>query len=135
MVWLYCMNQDVLEQVLEVSGDKTWVLLDKTKSEELPGRIKLSALATKTSLHHGFVPCSALWVIPDLLIGFAADLQHLLALELQLFSQGADVLVECVDLVVELGDVVLPPGDFLLELSDPAQQLTLLGGNKKTLFN
>lgn len=67
------------------------------------------------------------WVIPDLLIGLAADLEHLFALELQLFSQSADVLVEGVDLVVQLGDVILPPGDLLLQLGDPAQQLALLG--------
>lgn len=66
-------------------------------------------------------------LIPDLLIGFAADLEHLLALELQLFGQSADVLVERVDLVVQLSDVVLPPGDLLLQLGDPPQQLTLLG--------
>lgn len=64
--------------------------------------------------------------LPDLLIGLAADLQHLLALELQLLGQGADVLVEGVDLQVQLGDVVLPPGHLLLQLGDPAQQLALL---------
>ncbi len=73
-------------------------------------------------------------MIPDLLIGFTADLEHLLALELQLFSQRADVLVQCVDLVVQLSDVALPPGDFLLQLGDPAQQLTLLGGESVTLI-
>lgn len=67
--------------------------------------------------------------LPDLLIGFAADLQHLLALELQLLGEGADVLVEGVNLKVQLGDVVLPPGHFLLQLSDPAQQVTLLQDN------
>lgn len=68
--------------------------------------------------------------LPDLLIGFAADLQHLLALELQLLGQGADVLVEGVDLEVQLGDVVLPPGHLLLQLGDPAQQLALLQGQR-----
>lgn len=73
------------------------------------------------------------WVIPDLLIGFTADLEHLLALELQLFSQSADILVERVDLAVQLSDVALPPGYFLLQLSDATQQLTLLErGLKKT---
>lgn len=67
--------------------------------------------------------------LPDLLIGFAADLQHLLALELQLLGQGADVLVEGVNLEVQLGDVVLPPGHLLLQLGDPAQQLALLQDN------
>lgn len=66
------------------------------------------------------------WVIPDLLIGFTADLEHLFALELQLFSQSADILVECVDLAVQLSDVVLPPGYLLLQLIDATQQLTLL---------
>lgn len=65
-------------------------------------------------------------VIPDLLVGFAADLQHLFPFELQLFSQSADVLVERVDLVVQLSDVVLPPGDLVLQLGDPAHQLPLL---------
>ena len=68
---------------------------------------------------------------PDLLVGLAADLEHLLALELQLLGQGADVLVERVDLVVQLGDVVLPPRHLLLQLGDAAQQLALLGGGSK----
>lgn len=63
---------------------------------------------------------------PDLLVGLAADLQHLLALHLQLFGQAADVLVERVDLVVQLGHVGFPPGDLVLQLRDPAQKLPLL---------
>lgn len=65
-------------------------------------------------------------VIPDLLIGFTADLEHFLALELQLFRQSADILVERVDLAVQLNDVVLPPGHLLLQLGDASQQLALL---------
>ena len=64
---------------------------------------------------------------PDLLVGLAADPQHLLALELQLLGEGADVLVERVDLVVQLGDVALPPGHLVLELRDAGKHLTLLG--------
>lgn len=87
------------------------------------------------SFYHAYYRVLCVWcvvaperrVIPDLLIGFAADLEHLFALELQLFSQSADILVEGVDLVVQLGDVILPSGDLLLQLGDPAQQLTLLG--------
>lgn len=116
--------------------NKFWrpVLLDKIISGEIPG----SKMASRLSFHFTvvlfcivFQPCSERWVVPDLLIGFAADLEHLLALDLQLFSQSADILVECVDLVVQLSDVVLPPGDLLLQLGDPAQQLTLLGLKKK----
>jgi len=70
-------------------------------------------------------------VVPDLLVGLAADLQHLLPFELQLFGQGADVLVQGVDLVVQLGNVTLPPGHFLLQLRDPAQQLSLLPREEK----
>lgn len=70
-------------------------------------------------------------VLPDLLVGFAADLQHLLPFDLQLFGQSADVLVERVDLVVQLGDVALPQGDLVLQLGDPAQQLPLLRREEK----
>lgn len=72
-------------------------------------------------------------VIPDLLVGFAADLQHLLPFELQLFSQSADILIERVDLVVQLSDVVLPPGDLVLHLGDPAHQLPLLTRKQQTM--
>ena len=67
---------------------------------------------------------------PDLLVGLAADAQHLLALELQLLGEGADVLVERVDLVVQLGDVALPPGHLVLELRDAGEHLTLLRSAK-----
>lgn len=95
--------------------------------------IKISSfpLSWRLSLQHCVV--SQCWVIPDLLIGFATDLEHLLALELQLFSQSADIFVECVDLVVQLSDVVLPPGDLLLQLGDPAQQLSLLETQRKQI--
>lgn len=88
-------------------------------------------------MSHSVLFLSEHWVIPDLLIGFTADLEHLLALELQLFGQSADILIECVDLAVQLSDVVLPPGYLLLQLSDAAQQLTLLErglGEKKLII-
>jgi len=63
---------------------------------------------------------------PDLLVGLAADPEHLLALELQLLGERADVLVERVDLVVQLGDVALPATHLVLELCDAGEHLALL---------
>lgn len=63
---------------------------------------------------------------PDLLIGFAADLQHLFALELQLLGESADVLIQRVDLMIQIGDVFFPASHFLLELRYTTQQLPFL---------
>lgn len=91
---------------------------------------------SETHLLHWHVPVCVFWTlqrgaVPDLLVGLTADLQHLFALQLQLFGEGADVLVERVDLVVQLSDVVLPPGHLFLELTDPAQQLSLLDNSNR----
>lgn len=54
--------------------------------------------------------------VPYLMVSFAADPQHFLALQLQLSGQSVDGLVQRVDLMVQIGDAVAPGTQLCLQV-------------------